>query len=116
MKVYNGNAAVKMPRNQATMTYEEFEDIYNGFTARRRNRAAKDREKRMKYYRRQKLFGAVIMAVGGIFLGIGHVVEADVMEYFGAAVGFVGLYIIMTRQMVLVDKYYLEVHDRLNEF
>lgn len=98
------------------MTYDDYEYIRRSISAERNGRRARERERRMKYYRRQKLFGAVIMAVGAFFLGVGCGINENIVQYFGAGIGAVGLYTIITRRMILVDKYYLEYHDRINEY
>lgn len=116
MAPYGSAARKTQVRPPVLMTFEDYESIRNGLNTRRSDRKARDRERRMKYYRRQKLFGAIIMAVGAAFLGIGCCIDEGIMQYFGAVVGVAGLYIIVTKQMVLVDKYYLEYHDRINEY
>ena len=111
-----GAAAHKYNEPITVMTYDEYEDIRESMNARRRARVSKDRERRAKYYNRQRLMGLVIMLAGVLCLIVGCLMTARVLEYFGAAIGVFGLYIMVTKQMILVDKYYLEHQDRFNEY
>ena len=98
------------------MTYDEYEDVKSQMNERRQIRMRKDRERRARYYKRQRILGALIMLVGIICIIIGCFIHTNLLEIFGVLVGVVGLYIIVTPQMVLVDKYYLEIKDRLNQY
>ncbi|HJI56600.1 MAG: hypothetical protein ACLSGX_02865 [Pseudoruminococcus massiliensis] len=46
----------------------------------------------------------------------GCCITAKILEYFGIFAAIVGLYIVVTPQMILVNKYYLERKDKLNEY
>ena len=98
------------------MTYDEYEDIRESMNARRKARANKERERRAKYYARQRIMGIAIFAAGIACLIAGIFMNAETIEYFGVFVGVVGLYVVVTKQMIFVDKYYLECQDRVNEY
>ena len=101
---------------QHVMSYDDWEEIKEGMNSRRRAKAARERENRAKYYCRQRILGFLILAVGVICLLTGCMINQNIVQYFGAASGLVGLYVIMTKSMVLVDRYYLEFQDRINEY
>ncbi len=98
------------------MTYDEYEDIRERMNARRKVRVYKDRQNRVKYYSRQRFMGAMILLVGVSCLIAGCALHTDLMECFGAVIGLLGVYVIMTKNMVLIDQYYLERQDRFNEY
>ena len=98
------------------MSYDEFEDMKDKMNERRQSRIRKERERKANYYKRQRLMGVLIMLVGIGCLIAGCCLHTTLMEYFGVFVGVVGLYIIVTPQMVLVDKYYLEFKDKFNQY
>lgn len=108
--MYNKSEAVTY------MSFDEYEDIREQMNARRKRRIAKDRERRAVYFRQQRIMGFLIMAVGIACLITGCQLVAKILEYFGIAVGVVGLYTVFTRQMVLINKYYLERQDKYNEY
>lgn len=98
------------------MSFDEYEDIRDRMNERRKQRINKDRERRALYYRQQRLMGAIIMIVGIACLITGCCITAKILEYFGIFAAVVGLYIVVTPQMILVNKYYLERKDKLNEY
>lgn len=101
---------------QTYMTYDDWEDIKDNMNRRRRSRAFNERKNRVKYYNRQRVLGFLILAVGVICLLAGCMIGQDIVTWFGAVAGGVGLYVILTKAMILVDWYYLEYQDRVNEF
>ena len=98
---------------ETVMSFDDFASIQDKMEQRRNNRRAKERKNRVTYFRRQRLLGAVCAAVGILFLLLGCYIDSQVMQVFGAAVGLAGLFIITTKQMILVDAYYLECQDRM---
>lgn len=103
-------------RPVVVMTYDDYEDIREGMNRRAKTRRSADRANLAKYYGRQRFFGLAILLIGVVCLVVGCSIEAKMLEYFGFAIGLFGLYIAFTKNMVLVDQYYLERQDRLNEF
>lgn len=101
---------------QTFMSFNEYENMREQLNEHRKRRIDKDRERRALYYRQQRLMGTIIMFVGIVCLITGCIIAANILEYFGIFVGLVGLYTILTRQMVLVNKYYLERQDKYNEY
>lgn len=98
------------------MSYDDFAAIQDKMDQRRRKRRAKDRENKIIYFKHQRCLGAAILAIGSLIVGIGCGVDADRLQLFGAVVGVVGLYVMLTKQMILIDKYYLECQDRINDY
>lgn len=95
------------------MSFNEFLAIQDKMQQRNNARRTKDRKNRITYYKRQRIFGITIMTVGMLILLLGFFIGSHVTQLFGAVIGFVGLYITVTKQMVLVDSYYLECQDRM---
>lgn len=98
------------------MSYNEWEDIKDEMNERRLRRIVKERRRRAMYFKRQHIAGAVIFIAGIICLMIGCGVDKMLLQCFGAVVGLAGLYLVLTKQMVLVDNYFLERQDKMNEY
>ena len=98
------------------MTYEDYENLKDKMNSHRRKRIKIDRQNRTRYYTKQRIMGAGIMLIGIIALIVGCGIDTPLLEYFGAFVGAVGLYTIMTPKMILVDWYYLQRQDKINEY
>ncbi len=113
---YSANYDGRYAEPETFMSFNEYENMREQLNERRKQRIGKDRERRAVYYRQQRIMGVAIMLVGIACLIIGCVITASILEYFGIFVGLVGLYTIFTRQMVLVNKYYLERQDKYNEY
>lgn len=97
----------------AVMSFDEFLAIQDKMQQRNNTRRTKDRKNRITYYKRQRIFGISIMAVGILILLLGFFIGSRVIQLFGTVVGLTGLYIMLTKQMILVDSYYLECQDRM---
>ena len=111
-----GKSASNYKKPITVMTYDEYEDIRERMNARRKVRISRDRERRARYYSRQRLLGFAILFVGVLCLIAGCVLESKIPEYFGLAVSAFGLFVIVTKHTILIDKYYLELQDRFNEY
>lgn len=98
------------------MSYNQWEDIKDGMNERRLRRIAKERRRKAMYFKRQHIAGAAIFIVGIICLMIGCRFDKMLLQYFGAPVGLAGLYLVLTKRMVLVDNYFLERQDKMNEY
>lgn len=110
------NKDKRKQRPVTVMSYDDYEDIRESMNRRAKGRRAADRENMAKYYGRQRIFGLVILLVGVVCLIVGDGISSSIMEYFGAAVGLYGLYMSVTKHMILVDSYYIERQDKLNEY
>lgn len=103
-------------RNQEVyMSYDEWENINADIEKRRLSKRLRERRRKAGYYKRQRLMGAIIMLIGIICMIIGCIISQRVLQGFGVITGIVGLYTVMTKQMILVDNYYLEHQDKINE-
>ena len=98
------------------MTYSEWQDIKDKMNERRFNKLVKERKRKAMYFRRQQCMGAVFFLVGLMCLITGSIIDNSIMQYFGGIIGLLGLYIGLTKQMILVDTYFLECIDRRNEY
>ena len=97
------------------MSYDEWENINENMRKRRLSKRLRERRRKAGYYKRQRLMGAIIMLIGIICMVISCIISQRVLQGFGVIVGIVGLYTVMTKQMILVDNYYLEHQDKVNE-
>lgn len=113
---YANSTKKKQGDSVLVMCYDDFEEIHDRVIQGRRNRAARDRENRAKYYSRQRVMGLVIALIGIICLIVGCNIGTEILESFGAIVGCFGIYVVVTKQMILVDKYYLEFMDRAYDY
>lgn len=98
------------------MSFDEWENINEDMEKRRDIKRLKERHRKARYFKRQRCLGAIIMLVGTICLISGSIITKTILQYFGLIIGFVGLYIMYTKQMIVVDGYYLECQDRINKF
>lgn len=98
------------------MSYNEWEDINEDMEKRRNVKRLKEQHRKACYFRWQRCLGAIIMLVGIMCLISGSIITQRVLQYFGLITGFVGLYMMYTKQMIVVDGYYLECQDRINKF
>lgn len=60
--------------------------------------------------------GALVFSIGILCLVAGCAIEVQAMQYFGAIVGLVGLYVVFTKNMIQIDEYFLERQDKINEY
>lgn len=97
------------------MSYDEWAKINDGMKKQRLLKHLRERRRKAGYYKRQRLMGAIIMLIGIICMVISCIISQRTLQAFGVVFGIVGLYIILTKQMILVDNYYLEYQDRINE-
>lgn len=95
------------------MSFDEFLAIQDKIQQRNNSRRARDRKNRITYYKRQRVFGISIMVAGILIMLLGFFIGSRATQLFGAVIGFAGLYIMVTKQMILVDSYYLECQDRV---
>ena len=98
------------------MSYDDFAAIQDKMEQRRRKRRAKDREDKIAYFKHQRYLGIAILLAGAIIVAAGSGLNADKLQLFGAVVGISGLYVMLTKQMILIDRYYLECQDRINDY
>lgn len=97
------------------MSYDEWNNINNDMEKRRLSKRFRERRRKAEYYKRQRFMGVIITLIGIICMVISCIISQMVLQAFGAVFGIVGLYTILTKQMILVDNYYLEHQDRINE-
>ena len=73
-----------------------------------------ERTRRASYYKRQRSMGFMLLLVAMTVLIVACVNAFAVLQGVGVVVALFGLYTMLTRQMVLVDSYYLECMDKIN--
>lgn len=112
--MYGSNAARK-EKVINVMTFNEWEEINNAMKERDKNKRKKEYMRMARYFRRQRLYGGMIVAFGIICIITGHIAKIVNMECLGILVSLAGLYVTLTKQMMLVDEYFLEYEDRMNQ-
>lgn len=112
-KAYNpeGN-----PEILTYMSYDEWENIKDEMNVRRLSKLSKERKRMAIYFRKQHCLGAAIFLIGLVCLIVGCYIKNPILQYFGGIIGIAGLYLILTKQMVLVDNYFLERQDKINGY
>ena len=92
------------------MSYDEWENLKNKINKRRLSKINEERKRKMMYFRRQRSIGIIVFLVGLICLLIGCNTGNLILQYFGGIIGIVGFYLVLTKRMMLVDNYFLELH------
>lgn len=98
------------------MTFEEWENVRDSMNNRQLNRKRKERKRMALYFKRQRLFGFSIMLFGIIVAIVGHYSNIIGLQYMGVGIGLLSLYPIFTKEMILVDEYFLEYQDKINQY
>lgn len=96
------------------MTYDDWEGLN---VSRRKNYLKKMQEERVKralYYKRQRVFGFLILLVAIVILVIGVLLSKQFLQGVSIVITLIGFYIMLTRQMIFIDEYYLECMDKIN--
>lgn len=96
------------------MTFNDWESIKRKRDTMSVQKLKQEREKRAAYFKRQRLFGLAILVVAIAVLIIACANTYEILQGVGAVVALLGLYTMLTRQMVLIDEYYLECMDKIN--
>lgn len=112
----SSNKKHKYDQYELLMTYSDFTNIEYAAAAYRNRKRKTDRKNRITYFKRQRSLGVVVAALGTFLLCAGCLSNTYVLQCFGATVGLVGLFLMLTKQMVVVDTYYLECQDRINQY
>lgn len=73
-----------------------------------------ERARRAAYYKRQRIMGLALILAGLIALLIASMIGLSVMQGVSAVVAVAGVYVVLTKQMLLIDEYYMECMDKLN--
>ncbi len=98
------------------MTFEEWEDVRESMSNRQLRKKRRERKRMAMYFKRQRAFGFSIMLFGIIVAIVGHFSNIVGLQYLGVGVGLLSLYPIFTKEMMLVDEYFLEYQDKLNQY
>lgn len=100
----------------SVMTFEEWEDVRDAMNNRQRSKRRKERRHMALYFKRQRTFGFMLMAFGIALALVGHFAEIVGLQYLGVGIGLFSLYPVFTKEMVLVDEYFLEYQDKINQY
>lgn len=95
------------------MTFEEWSEINDVMERRSRQKRKVARRVRANYYRRQRTFGGLIISFGTVTGTISYFTDIPALGVIGVCMALAGLYTLFTKQMILVDEYFLEQQDKL---
>lgn len=98
------------------MTFDDWDGINNYRKKMYFDKLRQERIKRANYYKRQRAFGMVIMCIAIVLLIVGLITKFAILQGASGMIALIGLYTMLTRQMILVDDYYLECMDKINLF
>lgn len=105
----SGNPQKK--EDERVFTYDEWEAITEMMKERDRKKRKAENMRTAHYFQRQKIYGSMIALFGIVCIILGHLANIVNMEVFGILVGLAGLYVVMTKEMMLVDEYFLEYRN-----
>lgn len=96
------------------MDYEQWDKINSMIQGSYRKRLIYERKQREKYYAKQRRIGIKITLCGVIFAVVCYFSKVSVLSYIGVVLVCGGLYTAFTRNMIIVDDYYLDCQERIN--
>lgn len=95
------------------MTYGDWNNISTQNNAAYLQRMQYERKKRADYYYRQRILGFEILSIGMIVAVLCYFFSLAFLGAVGTVVALIGLYVILSKHMILVDEYYFECMDRI---
>lgn len=101
-------------KTNTLMTYGDWQEYTTEYKRRILAHMEREREKRAAYYARQRAFGLLLLVISLTSMLIASVNRFDVVLGISAIVALLGVYMMLTRQMILIDGYYLEVMDKIS--
>lgn len=107
------NQMVEYGRN-VFLSYNDWETINRNRRGISAQKLRAEREKRANYYKKQRLFGLVIFVLAVVVLIVACANAYEILQGVGVVVALFGLYTMLTRQMILINEYYLECMDKIN--
>ena len=103
-------------RNDVVMTYEEWEAVNARKRAEQNRRKKREYQKLQRYFLKQKLFGLSICCFGLVVAILANLINWYNLNALAVVAMVGGLYIMITREMLLVDDYFLEVEEREQQY
>lgn len=92
------------------MTYDQWEEKHKQKQKRAKRKRKNEMMKMQRYFLKQRLYGLLILLLGVAVGCIANLTAWDNLFWLGALIVLGGLYVLVTRQMVIVDGYFLEIH------
>lgn len=109
-----GNTARKEDYNTINvMTYADWCDLNDEIQKRGEKKRIIERKKRARYFEKQRRFGFMIIGFSSLMALGGRTFGIDGLCLMSVFVALAGLFTIFTKQMILVDEYYLDYQDRI---
>ena len=93
------------------MTYDQWEERHKQVQKRARRKRKKELQKMQQYYLRQKIYGFMILVFGLLVGCIANLLTWDNLFFLGVIIVVSGLYVMITRQMLIVNRYFIELHS-----
>ena len=91
-------------RSEIYMNCDDWDNLCKTFAKNHIQDILKERRRMDMYFRRQRFYGGVAFVVGAILIIVGYCLNMP---------GLVGLYLFITKAMVITDEYYFECQSRL---
>ena len=96
------------------LSYNDWESINQNRRGVSAQKLKAEREKRASYYKKQRLFGFEILALAVFVLIVACVNAYEILQGVGIVMALLGVYTMLTKQMILINEYYLECMDKIN--
>ena len=93
------------------MTYNDWEEAHDAMERRRKTKALKFRKAKAKYFQRQRKYGLYNAILGVLTIGVGKLASVPEIGLIGLLFVLMGIYIMNTKNMVLVDWFFLKCQD-----
>ena len=100
-------------RSEVYMNCDDWDNLCKTFAKNHIQDILKERRRMDMYFRRQRFYGGVAFIVGAILIIVGYCLNMPMLRGLGLAAGLVGLYLFITKAMVITDEYYFECQSRL---
>ena len=107
------NQMVEYGRN-VYLPFSDWENINRNRRGASMQKLKAEREKRARYYKHQRLFGFALLVLAIIVLIVACANGYEILQGVGIVLALFGLYTMLTRQMILINEYYLECMDKIN--
>lgn len=97
------------------MTFDQWKNVYDQMCNHKSRGYKREMARLANYYKRQRMIGVIIL-LSGIFLAvIGSAAAWKYLCYVAIGLVAVGVFVMFTKNMLYVDKYYIEHRERVKE-
>lgn len=100
-------------RPEVYMNCEDWDNVRKTFAKNHVQEVMRERRRMDMYFRRQRFYGGAAFVAGAILIIVGYCLNMPMLRGLGMAAGLVGLYLMTTKAMIIMDEYYLECLSRM---